>query len=520
MKKKRRIPQPVFKEYNQDQMLLLPPSLDELVPKKHVVRIINRAIDQMNLDPLLKRYKGGGTSSYHPKMMLKVLIYAYTQKIYSSRNISKALRENINFMWLTGNNRPDFRTINRFRSEQMRGTVEQVFALVVEVLFEHGLIKLENYFLDGTKIEADANKYSYVWKKSTKSYKENLHKKIRELFDQIEDENDDENRKYGEKDLEELGDEDSVTSEEIDQKVEELNQRLKDEDEKGKKALKEIKESCLPRLKKYEEQESILGKRNSYSKTDKDATFMRMKEDHMRNGQLKPAYNVQIGTENQFIVGYSVHQKPNDMTTFIPHFEKLAKQLGRLPENVVADAGYGSEENYEYLKCNTLGNYVKYRDFYRERQRSFKNNPYNTDNLPYDPDKDVFTCPAGRSLQFEGWGMRNTSTDYIQYYRIYVSENCKWCRQRIDCHRSKLNRKIEINDNLNALREQVRENLLSTQGRLLRSLRSIETESVFGHIKHNRMFKRFKLRGLEKVTIEWGLLSIAHNFLKMCSAFN
>lgn len=518
MKRKRKQSLPVFKEYNQDQLLLLPPSLEELVPQKHVVRLVNQTIEQMNIEPLRARYKGGGTSSYHPKMMLKVLIYAYTQKIYSSRMIAKALRENINFMWLSGNNRPDFRTINRFRSEQMRGMVEQVFTFVVSILIEHGHIKMENYFLDGTKIEANANKYSFVWKKATKTFKARLQEQIAELLDHIEDVNEEENRSYGERDLEELGEDNPISAEELEEKIEELNRQLEGEDAEKKKQLEEIKEKHLPRLKKYETQESICGDRNSYSKTDPDATFMRMKEDYMKNGQLKPGYNVQIGTENQFIVAYSIHQKPGDTTTLIPHLEKVKCQMGRNPENIIADAGYGSEENYEYIEKENLGNYVKYNNFHFEQKQKFKKNPYRVENLPYDTQKDEFTCPAGKILKYIGDVDKKSGSGFIHHYRVYECENCRWCRKRKDCHRSKYNRQIQINVNLNNLKKRVRENLMSPRGLELRSLRPIEPESVFGQIKHNRMFKRFSLRGLVKTNIEWGLISIAHNFLKMSSS--
>jgi transposase len=397
--------------------------------------------------------------------------------------------------------------------------VEQVFTLVVGMLLEKGYVKLENYFLDGTKIEADANKYSFVWKKAAKHFKARLQERISELLDHIDEVNDKENREYGDHDLEELGEESSISSEEIDAAVEELNRRLKDEaeDSEKKKGLKKLQEEYLPRLKKYEMQEAICGTRNSYSKTDHDATFMRMKEDPLGNSLMKPAYNVQIGTENQFILNYSIHQRPGDTTTFIPHLDKMKKLLGRLPENIIADAGYGSEENYEYMKQRGIGNYVKFSHYYLEKKRSFKNNPYRVENLPYDPGTDEYTCPADKKLRYSGGETKISDTGYVQHYRSYTCENCKWCRRRKFCHRSKNNRKIDVNGNLSDIKEMVRSNLLSTLGRQLSISRSIEVESVFGHIKQNRRFRRFTLRGIDKVSIEWGLLSIAHNFLKMSS---
>ena len=517
MKKKRKRPAPVFKEYNQEQMWLFPPSLDELIPSTHIVRTVNAAINQMDLTHILKVYKGGGTSSYHPQMLLKVLIYAYTQKVYSSRNIAKGLRENINFMWLAGNNRPDFRTINRFRSLILKENIERVFVAVLDLLLEKGLIKFDNYFLDGTKIEADANKYSFVWGKSTKKYKERLQEQVRELLEKIDDINDREDDEYGDSDLEEIGEGVEISGEDLEKTIQKINEGLSDAKgkEETEKELKRLKDDMLPRLKKYEEHERILGKRNSFSKTDHDATFMRMKEDPMKNGQLKAGYNVQIGTENQFILGYSIHQKPTDTTTLIPHMKKLYEMMGRFPVNIIADAGYGSEENYNFIEFEKLGNYVKYPNFHMEQRRKFKDEIFRVENLIYDDVNDEYTCPAGKKLRYTDDKTRITENGYVQKTKIYTAEDCRWCRKRILCHKSRYNRRIEINPVLTEYKKRVSANLKSEQGLLLRSRRPVEVESVFGHIKHNRGFKRFLLRGIDNVSIEWGLISIAHNLSKM-----
>jgi transposase len=460
------------------------------------------------------RYSGGGCSSYHPRMMLKVLIYSYSQKIYSSRMIAKALRENIQFMWIAGSNRPDFRTINRFRSHVMNNTIEKIFTSVVELLLEKGLVSFEHYFVDGTKIESAANKYTFVWKRSTEKYRKKLQSNIRELFTHIDAVSSEENRRYGDRDLEEIGEGVEITAAEVEEVIKRINEDLNEADETPKE-LEKLKKEDLPRLKKYEEQLRVCGNRNSYSKTDHDATFMRMKEDHMRNGQLKPGYNVQIGTENQFILGYSVHQKPTDTTTLIPHLNKLKQQHNRLPNNIIGDAGYGSEENYNYLKDEKLGNYLKYNYFHVEHKRKFRNDPFRRENLPYDAEHDRYICPAGQHLIYVEKRNRHSDNGYNQETSLYECEDCRWCRSRKLCHKSKYNRKIEINNTLNAFKAQARDNLTSVKGKKLRSRRPIEVESVFGHIKQNRGFRRFLLRGMNKVTIEWGLLSIAHNFLKM-----
>ncbi len=192
---------PVFKPYRQDQMLLLPPRYDEFIPAEHLVRVVNDVIEKLNLRALEAQYKGGGTSSYHPRMLLKVLVYAYSQKIYGSRRIAKAVREQLPFLWLSGGQQPDFRTINTFRSSRMKGVIDEVFASVLEYLVETGHVKLEHYFVDGTKIEADANKHKVVWRKRKETYEQRLRPQMQTLLQQIEQVNTAEETAYGEKDL-------------------------------------------------------------------------------------------------------------------------------------------------------------------------------------------------------------------------------------------------------------------------------------------------------------------------------
>ena len=514
--KKKKSQQVVFKPYTMGQ-LQLPTNLEEIIPENHLVRVVHEAIEKMDLGPLLRRYKGGGTSSYHPKMMLKVLVYAYTQRIYSSRRIAKALRENIHFMWISGNSRPDFRTINRFRGEVMRGIMEQVFASVLEMLIEEGYVKLEHYFLDGTKIEANANRYTWVWAKSTRRYKQKLQENVKELLDEIEQVNEEENEEYGDRDLEELGEDSPIDAERLEKKIQELNELLKEdpEDKHLAKAMKKMREDYLPRQKKYEEQESKFQGRNSYSKTDEGATFMRMKEDHMKNGQLKPGYNIQIGTEKQFVVRYSVHQRPGDSGCLVPHMKGLKAQLGRLPKKLIADAGYGSEENYAYLDDEEIEAYVKYNTFHQEQKKRSKKKRFLADQFPYDEEKDVFLCPAEKRMVFKKTTRYKTANGYLTERRVYECEDCGGCVLKPACTRAKGNRCIKISFQLKDMRARARANLLSEEGGTLRSRRPVEAESVFGRLKQNWGFRRFLLRGKEKVEVEWGLLCIAHNMAKM-----
>ena len=544
---------PIFKEYTQGQVILLPTDLEAQIPPKHLVRVVNTAIEKMDLSALLAQYKGGGTSSYHPKMLLKVLIYAYTQQLYSSRKIAKALRENIYFMWLSGSQQPDFRTINRFRSEVVKDIIEEIFTSVLELLIEEGYVKLDNYFLDGTKMEANANKYSWVWAKSTKRYKQKLQEKVKELIVQIEQVNEAENAEYGERDLEEMGPDAPVDSEKLEQKIQELNQRLKawqdqpqgpqaeivkrdvspEPEEKPAKpkkkrgrrgksklqkaqdALKKLQDDCLPRQKKYEDQERKLAGRNSYSKTDVDATFMRMKDDYMKNGQLKPGYNLQMGTEGQFVVGFSVHQRPGDPGCLVPHLKGVKDKLGRLPKNVIADSGYGSEENYAYLEQEQVGSYVKYNTFGKEQRARYKPNPFAADQLKYDPEKDELICPADKRLKYQYTFHTKTDNGYRAERRCYEAEDCSGCLLKEQCTKAKGNRQVHMGFQLKAWRQQTSQNLTSKEGKKLRSQRGVEVESVFGRLKEDWGFRRFFLRGIDKVKTEFGLLCIAQNMAKL-----
>lgn len=334
----------------------------------------------MDIGPLLAQYPGGGSSAYHPKMLLKVVVFGYAQQIYSARRLAKAVREQIPFMWLAGGNRPDFRTINRFRSSRLKGTIEEVFAAVLELCWEAGLLSGEEIFVDGTKIEANANKRSVVWKKSSERYRRLRQEKIRSLLADIDRINEEEDRRYAGSDLEEMGEASTLSSEKVEAMVKALDERLRakgeattDEEKarsKGiRRALKQTEKEELPTLQKFERQEEISGDRSSHSRTGEDATFMRLKEDPMQGGELKAAYNVQLSTQDQLIFGFSVHQRPSDSPLLIEHLEKVKQQRGSLPSAVVADAGYGSEENYAYLESEGVEAFVKYNTFDREQSK-------------------------------------------------------------------------------------------------------------------------------------------------------
>lgn len=310
-------------------------------------------------------------------MMIKVLFYSYLCYIYSCRKIERALQENIHFIWISGGSTPDFRTINYFRGKRLQGKIKTLFAEVVRLL-ELKYVSLDVQYIDGTKIESASNRYTFVWRGSVEKNKEKLEQKIQSVLKDIENQTKEDSKSINAEELPQ-----KIDSKTLKEKLSDLNSRLKETDKTPQKQLDKLRQEHLPRLEKYEEQLETLGERNSYSKTDTDATFMRMKEDHMKNGQLKPAYNPQISTENQFVTHFSIHQTPGDTTTLKSHLESFKYQYHKQSMVVVADAGYGSEENYEYMEGNNIEAYAKYSYFHKEQKRSIKNNIFLPQNLYY-----------------------------------------------------------------------------------------------------------------------------------------
>lgn len=497
-----------FKSYQQSQLLAFPPTLEELIDKDHPVRVVSKIIDELDLDPLLKKYKGGGTSSFHPRMMLKVVVYSYLNNVYSSRKMESAVKENIHFMWLSGMSKPDHNTLNRFRSERLKGVVKHIFGKVVELLVASDHVSLQQVYTDGTKIEASANRYTFVWGKSIKTSKEKIETQLKELWAYAESIAKDE-----------LKDKTPTTfapisPEHIKETVEKIDEALRDKpvDKKIKQKINYAKKNWPENVAKYQQQEQILGDRNSYSKTDPDATFMRMKEDHMKNGQLKPGYNLQISTSNQYIVNYSVHQTTNDVNTLKPHLKSHQELYGTLPQILTADAGYGSEENYELLERLDIDGYVKYPSF--DKDQKGIDQPFKSENFHYNQELDCYYCPIGQPMKRIKESKRQTTTGFEQEIAHYQAQNCLGCPLKGSCHSAKGNRTIEVNQRLKDYKLKMSQKLTSEQGVQFRKKRSVDVEPVFGNIKNNHGFKRFKLRGLEKVEIETGLLAIAQNLRK------
>ncbi|HCX48357.1 MAG TPA: IS1182 family transposase, partial [Bacillus sp. (in: Bacteria)] len=524
---------PTFKPYDNRQIQTIF-DIESLIPMNHVARVVDEMVEAVPNVQLFSHYKGGGRSSFHPKMMLKIILFAYSQKVYSCRRMETLVKENIPAMWLAAGQQPDFRTINEFRGERMKVLMDELFEAMILKLIEEKYITMENYFLDGTKIEADANKYSFVWKKATEKFEAKLREKIQETLQHIHELTQIEAGSIPKEDQPKVQVSEShlkTIAKEIEDKVEALTEKIENEPDTNtrkeirkvrsqfKKSLKLIRENFLPRIAKYKEQNEVFGDRNSYSKTDKDATFMRMKEDHMKNGQLKAGYNVQMGTENQFILFYSIHQSLTDTRCFIPHLEKLASTSLPMPKTVIADAGYGSEENYVYAvgdeKEQKFDFLIPYGSYIQEKTRKYKNDIKNAKNWTYLEQDDCFICPGGRKVTFRKYQNKKNRSGYVQSFKIYECEDCTDCPLKAQCTKAKGNRLVHWNTVFEEMKAKAKTALECEEKATIYARRKTEVESVFGHIKGNRSFCRFSLRGLDKVHIEFGIVALAHNLLKV-----
>ena len=506
-----------FRPYNSKQILLFPDRLDKDIAENDAVRVINAVIDELRLDNFEKLYKETGRCPYHPKMMLKAIIYGYMNNLYSCRKIEEALKRDIHFIWLAGYEQPDHNTINRFRN-RVKEEINQVFTQLVIVLAERGFITLDVEYIDGTKIESKANKYTFVWRKTTEKNREKLVDKIKVLLEQIDESIAQENV--------EVSNVQSFTPVELRSIAEELNRTLETESasqtkeqkakhKERKKQVKQLKEHA-DKLAEYDDKLAKFGERNSYSKTDEDATFMRMKEDAMNNGQTKPGYNLQISAENQFITDFALYPNPTDTLTMIPFLNSFMERYHHFPSIAVADAGYGSEENYRLMEEAGIEAYVKYNRFHIEHRPRYTPNPFHSDNFYYNEEEDYYVCPMGQHMERIGTRHCKTGSGYRSENARYQAQRCEGCPLRCLCYKSKGNRRIiEINHRLKLYKRKAAERLTSEEGLRHRGRRCIEPEAVFGQMKTDMNYKRFRHFGKDKVTMDFAFFAIAFNIKKM-----
>lgn len=488
------------------QLLIDESFAEKIIPGNDSVRLLDEIVEEMDLRPLMRAYNVRGRKpATDPATMLKVLLYANMEGIYSSRGIQSSCQRDINFIWLlNGAPAPSYHEIARFRSIRLSQCAEELFFQLVEKLKEFGEINFEHLFVDGTKIEANANKYSFVWKKSTTKYETRNEKKLMDAVKALSE-------KYN------VMCDDANILEEI------LLERVTEPFVYGRGHRKtelqrdiELLQRLLEKQRKYAKYQETFKGRNSFSKTDPDATFMHMKEDHMRNAQLKPGYNVQFGVEGEYITGVSVSSERSDQLTLIPFMENL-RDHGITYTDVTADAGYESEENYSYFEESETECYIKPQNYERSKTKKYKNNMALRENMAYDEVLDEYTCQAGQKLRAKYTGKQKTKSGYEREVTYYECDDCSQCSHKKKCTRAKGNRKLQVSKKFIAQRAASLKRITSPEGVLLRMNRSIQSEGAFGVVKQDYGFRQFLLRGNRKVTTEILLLAMAYNINKLHS---
>lgn len=494
-----------------------------MIPNNDPVRLLNACVEGMDLSELYKTYTRVPKNLATPKQLFKIVVYAAMNGIYSSRKIEAACRQNINYMYLLeGKPAPDNATIARFISLHLAQCSKELMAESTWLLRRNGLISSEVVFIDGTKIEANANKYTFVWKKTVSKNQARMLAKVAELIAECE-ESYDIRVAYN----------DRISLKAIKRLVKQLKKVCRKErvvfvcgKGKRKTALQrsvEQAEEYLQRMKDYVYKLHVCGDRNSYSKTDHDATFMRMKEDAMLNGQLKPAYNVQHAVDAGFITWVDVSSHPGDTLTLRPMLADMEKHLRFKYRDIVADAGYESEENYLYLENNGQTSYIKPTNYEISKTRKYRTDISRRENMSYDKETDSYTCKNGKKLIVCGTRRSRTASGYVTVSTIYRCSECSGCPFKGKCikgnncntpmeERSKI---LYVSKTKEEKRAENLERILSDYGTQLRMNRSIQAEGTFAVVKEDMGFRQYLYRGKDNVQAESVLVAIAYNINKL-----
>ncbi|ATD56167.1 IS1182 family transposase [Clostridium chauvoei] len=503
--------------------LKLPFDIDCIIPENDSVRLLSQFVEETDLTDLYSTYSKIRENQVSPTNMLKIVLYGYMNGFYSSRDIETACLRDINFMFLLeGASAPDHSTFARFRSLHFAPCAEKILAEMSNFLYEIGEISGRSIFIDGTKIEAYANKYTFVWKKAVTKNMAKLLTKIADLVKECEE-------LYGIK---------LIYKNKVQMRhVKKLKKRLYELKKietiefvhgcgKRKSPLQksiEKLEEYLSKFKEYNQKVYTCGERNSYSKTDNDATFMRMKEDAMKNGQLKPAYNVQHGVDAEYISWLTVGPQPTDTTTLIPFLKSMEWHLNFKYSKIVADAGYESEENYSFIEDNNQIAFIKPSNYEISKTRKYKNDIGRIENMDYDAENDLFICQNGKTLKVNDIKFKKSKTGYESEKTIYSCEDCSNCSFKSKCikgNNSKIplgerTKKLETSKKFNRQRKEDLERIITDEGILLRMNRSIQAEGSFAQVKHDMNFRRFMCRGQKNVLAESILIAMAHNVNKL-----
>ena len=523
MLKTKLIPVTDYTTFNRNYQIKLPLNIEPSVPASDPVRLLSAFVEGMDLSDLYKTYDRIRKNQATPRQMLKIVLYAAMNRLYSSRDIESACRRDINFMYLLeGTPAPDHATIARFISLHFSECSKEILAGMSEALYAMGELSGKSIFIDGTKIESVANKYTFVWKKAVTKSQAKLLEKIERFTAECED-------LYGirivyndkidigtlkrlRKELMKIGDEEGIVfvkgaghrKSQLQKTVEELDEYMR-------------------RLSDYKEKLETLGTRNSYSKTDPDATFMRMKEDAMRNGQLKPAYNIQHGVDSEYITWVDISAHPTDTRTLIPLLKDMEKHLSFKYTEIVADAGYESEENYAFLEGNGQLSFIKPTNYEISKTRRYRKDISRAENMAYDKERDLYICHAGKELPVLYERNPKNESGYRRRITIYGCRDCGGCPYKSDCIHGnncntpmeERNKTIQVSKKMLEYRKKDLERITGEYGTLLRVNRSIQAEGSFADVKEDMNFRRYLYRGKKNALAQSIILAMGRNISKL-----
>ena len=501
----------------------LPLDLEISIPSDDPVRLVSAFVEEMDLSELYKTYGRIRKNQATPRQMLKLVIYAAMNRIYSSRDIRKACKRDINFMYLLeGMPAPDHATIARFISLHFSACAKVLLAQMSDLLYLLGEISGKTIFIDGTKIESAANKYTFVWKRAITKNQARLYTKLTSFVAECEE-------LYGIRTVYQ----DRISIHTLKRLKKQLC-RVKVQEgivfvhgigrrkTQLQKSLEQL-DQYLEKLKEYTKKLYTLGDRNSYSKTDPDATFMRMKEDAMLNGQLKPAYNIQHGVDSEYITWIDISPRPTDTCTLIPFLKDMESHLGFKYSEIVADAGYESEENYLFIEGNGQTAYIKPQNYEISKTRKYKKDISRRENMEYHADRDSYICRNGRELTVTNERRSKTASGYVSVKTYYRSPDCTGCPYKTECIKGnncktpmeKRNKVLMVSKTMSQKRAEDLERITSEYGTMLRMNRSIQAEGSFADVKEDMNFRRYLYRGKANALAESILLAMGRNINKL-----
>ena len=501
----------------------LPLDLEISIPSDDPVRLVSAFVEEMDLSELYKTYGRIRKNQATPRQMLKLVIYAAMNRIYSSRDIRKACKRDINFMYLLeGMPAPDHATIARFISLHFSACAKVLLAQMSDLLYLLGEISGKTIFIDGIKIESAANKYTFVWKRAITKNQARLYTKLTSFVAECEE-------LYGIRTV--YHDQISIHT------LKRLKKQLcRVKVQEGivfvhgighrktqlQKSLEQL-DQYLEKLKEYTKKLYTLGDRNSYSKTDPDATFMRMKEDAMLNGQLKPAYNIQHGVDSEYITWIDISPRPTDTCTLIPFLKDMESHLGFKYSEIVADAGYESEENYLFIEGNGQTAYIKPQNYEISKTRKYKKDISRRENMEYHADRDSYIWRNGRELTVTNERRSKTASGYVSVKTYYRSPDCTGCPYKTECIKGnncktpmeKRNKVLMVSKTMSQKRAEDLERITSEYGTMLRMNRSIQAEGSFADVNEDMNFRRYLYRGKANALAESILLAMGRNINKL-----